>query len=96
MNEKRKFMDWLWLLHSFGLISDEDLDQQAGRLYGFNQCCIDNYKALRKAGISGVGAYMDNLYGADDLDDILSNPHVRCIKCRKGDLHVGEKSSTNS
>jgi len=83
MNEKRKFMDWLWRAHDFGLISEEDLDQEAGRLYGFNQCCIDNYKALRSSGISAVGARMNNLFGADDKEDISDNPHVRCAKCRK-------------
>jgi hypothetical protein len=78
-------MDWLWRIHDLGLIEEEDLDREAGRLYGFNKCCIDNYISISKKGIRDVARRMMKIYGPDEelLKSLLNNPHVRCAKCRK-------------
>ena len=78
---KSKYMNWLWRVHDFGLIEEEDLDREAGRLYRYNKCCIDNYVAISKAGVRGVALQMNKIYGPDE--DSLEVQHVRCAKCRK-------------
>jgi hypothetical protein len=79
---KRKYVDWLWRLLEFGVIEQQDLDREAGHLYEFPKCCVDNYVRLRGESRT-PGHYMGNLYGQDDLSDIKKNPRVRCEKCRK-------------
>lgn len=85
--KKHEYLDWLWRLLKFGAIEQKDLDREAGRLYNFPKCCIDNYVRLMEEGRT-PGKHMDNLYGKDDLSDIKDNPRVRCEKCRKS-THSG-------
>jgi hypothetical protein len=84
---KRKFennyMGMLWRMVEFGTIEEEDLDREAGRFFGYSKCCVDNYIAITKSGFRGVAKYMIDLFGPDDLQEILNKPHVRCSKCRR-------------
>jgi hypothetical protein len=80
---KTEYMNMLWRMAGFGTIEEEDLDREAGRFFGYNKCCVDNYIAITKSGIRRVAKHMGDLFGPDDLQAIFNNPHVRCSKCRR-------------
>lgn len=81
--QKRKYIYWLWNLVERGVIEDRDLHQEAGRLYKFPQCCIDNYIFIFSFGIA-PGKFMNALFGPDDMTGMREEDRlVRCEKCRK-------------
>jgi hypothetical protein len=82
-NTEKDYMSMLWRMAAFGTIEEEDLDREAGRFFGYNKCCIENYIAISKSGIRAVAKHMIDLFGPDDYKQIINNPHVRCSKCRR-------------
>jgi hypothetical protein len=76
-------MDMLWRMVDFGTIEEEDLDREAGHFYGYNECCVDNFITITNLGIRGVAKYMAEIFGPDDYEQTVNNPHVRCSKCRR-------------
>jgi len=79
---KLQYIHWLLKTAKRSSIEQSDVDREGGKIYGFRRCCVDNYVRLVAEG-KMAGAYMDFIFGEDDMSDISDNPHVRCVRCRK-------------
>ena len=82
----KPFIRWLDRLIVMGVISVEDWDREAGKFFGYPDCCIKWFIFMGKMGILRIGSMMDYLYGH------TSCGYVLCPKCKREEL---KKYGTN-